>query len=107
MALACTTRSHSPARVGGQREADAERGGDAGAAGSASTSCDAGAGEAGQQPRRRKQPTMPPPTTAIRSPTSGAASHSALTAVSTVPASTARAAGTASGTTVTAAAGTT
>ena len=54
-----------------------------------------------------QQPTIPPPTTAIRSPTSGAASHRALTAVSTVPASTARAAGTASGTTVTAPAGTT
>lgn len=50
---------------------------------------------------------MPPPTTAIRSPTSGAASHRALTAVSTVPASTARGAGTESGTTVTALSGTT
>ena len=40
-----------------------------------------------------QQPTMPAPTTVIRSPTSGAASHSALTAVSTVPASTARAGG--------------
>jgi hypothetical protein len=50
---------------------------------------------------------MPPPTTAIRSPTSGAASHTAFTAVSTVPASTARPAGTPSGTTVTADAGTT
>ena len=42
---------------------------------------------------------MPAPTTVTRSPTSGAASHSALTAVSTVPASTARAGGTSSGTT--------
>jgi hypothetical protein len=50
---------------------------------------------------------MPPPTTAIRSPIRGAASHSAFTAVSTVPASTARVAGTSSGTTVTAVAGTT
>ena len=40
--------------------------------------------------RATQQPTMPAPTTAIRSPTSGAASQSALTAVSTVPASTAR-----------------
>ncbi len=44
-----------------------------------------------------QQPTMPAPTTAIRSPTSGAASHSAFTAVSTVPARTARAAGTSGG----------
>ena len=50
---------------------------------------------------------MPAPTTAIRSPTSGAASHRAFTAVSTVPASTARPAGTVSGTGVTALAGTT
>ncbi len=50
---------------------------------------------------------MPAPTTVTRSPSSGAASHSALTAVSTVPASTARAGGTPSGTTTTALAGTT
>ena len=52
-------------------------------------------------------PIIPPPTTAIRSPTSGDASHSALTAVSTVPARTARAGGRPSGSGVTAAAGTT
>jgi hypothetical protein len=52
-------------------------------------------------------PTIPAPTTAIRSPTSGAASHSAFTAVSTVPARTARVAGTSSGTGVTDVAGTT
>ena len=57
--------------------------------------------------RATQQPTMPAPTTATRSPTSGAASHRALTAVSTVPASTARSAGTPSGTTTTASAGTT
>ncbi len=50
---------------------------------------------------------MPAPTTVIRSPTSGAASHNALTAVSKVPASTARAGGTSSGTTTTELAGTT
>jgi hypothetical protein len=50
---------------------------------------------------------MPAPTTAIRSPTSGAASQSAFTAVSTVPASTARAGGTPSGTATTDSAGTT
>ena len=54
-----------------------------------------------------QQPTIPPPTTAIRSPTSGAASHRALTAVSTVPASTARAGGHVVGHEVTAVAGTT
>jgi hypothetical protein len=50
---------------------------------------------------------MPPPTTVMRSPTRGAASQSALTAVSTVPARTARFAGTSSGTGTTASAGTT
>src|SRR5689334_1084863 len=54
-----------------------------------------------------QQPTIPAPTTAIRSPTSGAASQRAFTAVSTVPARTARAAGTSSGTGVTALTGTT
>jgi hypothetical protein len=73
------------------READAERGRDLGRA----------------SRRATQQPTIPAPTTATRSPTSGAASHRALTAVSTVPASTARAGGTSSGTTVTAPAGTT
>ena len=57
--------------------------------------------------RATQQPTIPAPTTVTRSPTSGAASHSAFTAVSTVPASTARAGGTPSGTTTTAVAGTT
>ena len=42
--------------------------------------------------RATQQPTMPAPTTATRSPSSGPASQSALTAVSTVPPSTARAA---------------
>ena len=50
---------------------------------------------------------MPAPTTVMRSPTRGAASHSTFTAVSTAPASTARRAGTPSGTTVTADSGTT
>ena len=36
--------------------------------------------------RATQHPTMPAPTTVIRSPTSGPASHKALTAVSTVPA---------------------
>ncbi|GMA38345.1 hypothetical protein GCM10025883_03900 [Mobilicoccus caccae] len=42
-------------------------------------------------------PIMPPPTTAMRSPSRGPASHRALTAVSTAPASTARSVGTSSG----------
>ena len=50
---------------------------------------------------------MPPPTTLTRSPSRGGASHSAFTAVSTVPASTARSAGTPAGTSTTAPAGTT
>ena len=50
---------------------------------------------------------MPAPTTLIRSPSNGAASQSALIAVSTVPANTARSGGTSSGTTITAPAGTT
>ena len=50
---------------------------------------------------------MPPPITVIRSPTSGAASQSAFTAVSIAPASTARSAGTPAGTGTTADAGTT
>ena len=54
-----------------------------------------------------QQPTMPAPTTATRSPISGRASQSAFTAVSTVPASTARRGGTPPGTGVTASAGTT
>src|SRR4051794_37356433 len=57
--------------------------------------------------RATQQPTIPAPTTLTRSPTSGAASQRALTAVSTVPASTARRAGTSSGTGTTAPAGTT
>ena len=57
--------------------------------------------------RATQHPTMPAPTTVIRSPTSGPASHRALTAVCTVPARTARSGGTSSGTTVTASAGTT
>jgi hypothetical protein len=75
-------------------------------AGSASTSCTRAPGKVASTPAT-EQPTMPPPTTAIRSPIRGVASQRALTAVSTVPASTARAAGTPSGTTVTAVAGTT
>ena len=60
------------------------------AAGSTSTRVTCDARESGASSRATQQPTMPAPTTVTRSPTSGAASHSALTAVSTVPASTAR-----------------
>ena len=48
--------------------------------------------------RAMQQPIMPAPMTVMRSPSGGAASHSTLTAVSTAPASTARRAGTPSGT---------
>ena len=106
VALAWTTRSQLAHGVPGQREVDAERVGDLGARRVGVDQLDAHAGEAGEQ-RATEQPTIPPPTTAIRSPTSGAASHRAFTAVSTVPASTARSAGTPSGTGVTALAGTT
>ena len=61
----------------------------------------------GASSRATQHPTIPAPTTVTRSPSSGGASHSALTAVSTVPASTARRAGTSSGTGTTASAGTT
>src|SRR6185436_14244418 len=74
--------------------------------GSTSTKVTSTAGNRASR-RATQQPTIPAPTTATRSPTSGAASHNALTAVSTVPASTARDSGTPSGTTVTAPAGTT
>ena len=79
--------------VGRQREVDAERRGDAGARpASTSTSVTRTPGIRASS-RATQQPTMPAPTTVTRSPTSGAASHRALTAVSTVPASTARAGG--------------
>ena len=52
-------------------------------------------------------PTSPAPITAMRSPSLGPASHSALTAVSTVPVSTARRGGTPSGMRVSAETGTT
>ena len=57
--------------------------------------------------RATAHPIMPAPTTLTRSPTSGAASHRMFTAVSTAPASTARRAGTPSGTTAIADSGTT
>ncbi|MDT4874907.1 hypothetical protein FQZ97_1102410 [compost metagenome] len=52
------------------------------------------------------RPSVPPPTTAMRSPRRGAASHNALMAVSRLAASTARAAGTPLGKGTTAWAGT-
>ena len=92
--------------VGRQREVDTERGRDVGAAGVDVDERHLHRREPASS-RATQQPTMPAPTTVTRSPSSGAASHSALTAVSTVPASTARAGGTSSGTTTTASAGTT
>ena len=98
VALACTTRSRSPVASAGQREVDAERGGDLRAGRVDVHELTSHPGDAGRAARRRSQPTMPAPTTVTRSPTSGAASQSALTAVSIAPASTARPAGTSSGT---------
>ena len=82
--------------VGRQREVDAERGRDRGPAGIDVDERDLHAGNRRSR-RATQQPTIPAPTTATRSPTSGAASQRALTAVSTVPASTARAGGTSVG----------
>ena len=91
----------------GRREADAQRLGDGGPRRVRVDQLHPYRRETGRAgPRHRSRPSRRP-TTAIRSPTSGAASHRAFTAVSTVPASTARAAGTVSGTGVTASAGTT
>lgn len=94
-------------RLLGEREAHPERPRDLRARrSSASTSCTRTAGNRAST-AATEAPTIPAPTTAIRSPSRGAASHAAFTAVSTVPASTARGAGTPSGTGVTALAGTT
>ena len=107
VALAWTTRSRSAGGVLRRGEA-ARRAGrpPPPGAGSMSTRSTSTPGIRASS-RATQQPTMPAPTTVTRSPTSGGASHSALTAVSTVPASTARRAGTSSGTGTTASAGTT
>ena len=106
MALACTTRSHPPAASSGCAKAAPSAAATSARERSTSTSVTSTAGNRASR-RATQQPTIPAPTTATRSPISGGASHKALTAVSTVPASTARAGGTSSGTTVTAPAGTT
>ena len=106
VALACTTRSHPPAASSGCAKAAPSAAATSARERSTSTSVTSTAGNRASR-RATQQPTIPAPTTATRSPISGAASHKALTAVSTVPASTARAGGTSSGTTVTAPAGTT
>src|SRR3954447_6589090 len=106
VALVCTTRSRPPAAAAGcAKPAPSARATSAREA-STSTSVTSTPGKRASR-RATQQPTIPAPTTATRSPTSGGASHNAFTAVSTVPASTARAGGTPSGTTVTAPAGTT
>ena len=106
VALVCTTRSHPPAASSGTAKPAPSAVATAARDASTSTSVTRTPGNRASR-RATQQPTIPAPTTATRSPTSGAASHRALTAVSTVPASTARAGGTSSGTTVTAPAGTT
>src|SRR5919198_2695754 len=106
VALVCTTRSQPPAASSGSAKPAPSAAATSARAGSTSTSVTSTAGNRASR-RATQQPTMPAPTTATRSPTRGPASHRALTAVSTVPASTARAGGTSSGTTVTAPAGTT
>src|SRR3954447_25202143 len=106
VALVCTTRSHAPAACSGRAKPAPSAAATSARDGSTSTSVTSIPGNRASR-RATQQPTIPAPTTATRSPTSGAASHRALTAVSTVPASTARAGGTSSGTTLTAPAGTT
>ena len=102
----CTTRSSSPSASPGPAKPTPRAAATAARDPSTSTRVTVVPGTPAIR-RATQQPTIPAPTTATRSPTSGRASHSALTAVSTVPASTARAGGTPSGTTVTALAGTT
>ncbi len=67
-------------------------------AGSVSTTVTCAAGDARQQGGAVSRPTTPAPMTSMRSPASGAASHSTFSAVSMLAASTARGVGTASGT---------
>ena len=102
----CTTRSRSPGAAEGAENPTPRAAATDAREGSTSTSVTVVPGMPASS-RATQHPTMPAPTTATRSPRSGRASHSALTAVSTVPASTARRGGTPSGTTVTAVAGTT
>ena len=106
VALVWKTRSHPPAASSGRAKPAPSAAATSARDASTSTSVTSTAGKRASR-RATQQPTIPAPTTATRSPISGAASHRALTAVSTVPASTARAGGTSSGTRVTAPAGTT
>ena len=106
VALVCTTRSRAPAASSGGAKWTPSPAATSARAGCTSTSVTSAPGIR-ERRRATQQPTIPAPTTAIRSPTSGAASQAALMAVSTVPASTARAGGTSSGTTTTDRAGTT
>ena len=92
----------SPAASSGRAKSTLECGGDLGPARDRRRRASRRRPGSGASRRATQHPTMPAPTTATRSPTSGAASQRTLTAVSTVPASTARAGGTPSGTTVTA-----
>ena len=101
-ALVCTTRSRPAGGVGREREAAPRAPRRRRPGRGRRRPASPGRPGSGRAAARRSSRPCPAPTTATRSPTSGAASHSALTAVSTVPASTARSAGTPSGTTCTA-----
>ena len=110
VALVCRTRSQPLDRAGGRprprRTGRPAQTPPSALVGSTSTSVTWAPGMPASR-RATQHPTIPPPTTATLSPTRGAASQRALTAVSTVPASTARSGGTPSGTTATASTGTT
>ena len=95
--LACSTRSASGRAAAGAAKPTPEPRGDGGARRPQcrpARPAQPGTRAASQATSR---PTTPAPTTAMRSPSRGAASHSALTAVSMLAASTARAGGTPSG----------
>ena len=82
VALVCTTRSHPPAASSGRAKPAPSAAATSARDASTSTSVTSTAGNRASR-RATQQPTIPAPTTATRSPTSGGASHRALTAVST------------------------
>ena len=105
-ALAWTTRSQSAGAA--SRRGEGRRRGrprSRRARGSMSTSVTSAPGSSAHS-HAHQEPTTPPPTTAMRSAGPGAASHTALSAVSMLAASTARAAGTPVGSGAAASAGT-
>ena len=103
--LVCTTRSAPGKAASGKAKLAPNAVARAARPGSVSINCTLQPGtRAASQATSR--PSVPPPTTATRSPTRGAASQSALIAVSSMAASTARLAGTPGGSGSTASAGT-